>query len=73
MLAYIQVMHYLCNVEREQQCNWQAEKTCYKTHKIIAVFIACINKRLYLYSVDNVDDEWKLFDVLNIKFVVNVI
>lgn len=27
-------------------------KTCSKTHKIIAVFIACINKRLYLYSVD---------------------
>lgn len=28
-------------------------KTCCKTHKIIAVFLACINKRLYIYSVDN--------------------
>ena len=27
-------------------------KTCCKTHKIIAVFLACINKRLYLYSVE---------------------
>ena len=51
------VYTYLCSVEIEQQCNWQAEKTCYKTHKIIAVFIACINKRLYLYSVDNEDVE----------------
>ena len=33
--------------------NDKLKKTCYKTHKIIAVFIACINKRLYLYSVDN--------------------
>ena len=35
-------------------------KTCYKTHKIIAVFIACINKRLYLYSVDNEGVEYVL-------------
>ena len=37
--------------------NEKLKKHVVKTHKIIAVFLACINKRLYLYSVDNEDDE----------------
>ena len=56
-MLYLFVVIYIIRIfvvlKEINNVNEKLKKTCCKTHKIIAVFIACINKRLYLYSVDN--------------------